>query len=191
MRMLLLMLLAATMALTVQPRVDAEGLWLVAPAFADDDDGPRRRSAAPARPIPLPQRAENEILARGLSDQGLAALQHGDFALLEQGVLGGGDSIARLRKPTRLTMDEALAAVRQLVPAGRSDFNHFYRTEQAEACKGIDCPARRAAAAHRHGRYRAEPRARGAVGGPHPPAPGRGREPALGPAARARQSPRC
>ncbi|MDO5368959.1 hypothetical protein [Paracoccus sp. (in: a-proteobacteria)] len=121
MRVILLILLAAIMALTVQPRVDAEGLWLAAPAFADDDDdGPRRRAVAPARPIPLPQRTENEVLARGLSEQDFAALQQGDFTLLEQGALWGGDSIARLRKPARLTMDEALAAVRQLAPARES-----------------------------------------------------------------------
>ncbi|MBV0890880.1 S8 family serine peptidase [Paracoccus sp. Z118] len=157
MRKVLLILLAASMSLTLQPRIDAEGVWLLASAFADeddddddggdddddddDDDGPRVR-AAPARPIPLPQRAGNEILVRGLSDQELAELSQQDFTVLERSVLASGETLARLRKPAVLTMDEALSAARQSAPAGRSDFNHFYRSEQAANCEGIDCPAR-------------------------------------------------
>ena len=96
-------------------------------------------------PTPLPTRAENEVLARGLSDADLAALQAEGFALLQSRVLSGGDSLARLLKPTSLTMDQARDRVRDLATGASADFNHFYRSEQAGAgtrCDTADCLAR-------------------------------------------------
>lgn len=157
MQKVLMLLMAALMGLTLQPRMDAEGLWLAGAAFAqddddddggrdddddDDDDDPRVRAAPPAPPPPLPQRAENEILVRGLSEQQLTILQQQDYTVLERSNLSGGEVLARLLKPATLSMDDALAAVRQLAPTENSDFNHFYRTEEEAACQGIDCPAR-------------------------------------------------
>lgn len=116
----------------------------------DDDDGPARRripARQPARavappPPPLPDRAENEILARGLSEDGLAGLLAQDFTTIESDTLSNGQLLVRLLKPAALGMDEALAGVRGLASAEGSDFNHFYRSEQGGECRGGDCPAR-------------------------------------------------
>ncbi|MCF3974274.1 S8 family serine peptidase [Paracoccus salsus] len=109
----------------------------------DDDAAPvRRRVRRQAAPPPLPQRAENEILARGLAEDDLAALLAQGFDSLESDRLGTGRLLVRLRKPAALGMNQALAVVRGLAEAEGSDFNHFYRTEQGEECRGIDCPAR-------------------------------------------------
>lgn len=110
----------------------------------DDDDGPRvrRRVRAAPPPAPLPQRAANEVVARGLSEQALSDLLARDFEAIEIETLSGGTLLARLRKPAALTMNQALRVVRDAAPAEGSDFNHFYRAEQAAACRGIDCPAR-------------------------------------------------
>ncbi|MDO5643743.1 MAG: protease, partial [Paracoccus sp. (in: a-proteobacteria)] len=122
----------------------------------DDDDGPvlrrqpriqtprpqvRRETPAP----PPAQRAENEVLARGLDDGAIAGLTDAGFTILQETALSGGDRLHRLGKPAALDMNAARAAVEA---AGASaDFNHFYRSEQAVSdaappCPGADCPAR-------------------------------------------------
>ena len=107
----------------------------------DDDDGPRRR--APARAAaPLPQRAPNEILVRGLSDEELSGLEGRGFSVLQRRDLTGGLSLTRLRKPQSLSMADARREVRQLQSPQGADFNHYYRVEQAEDCQGVDCLAR-------------------------------------------------
>lgn len=163
---IVIFLIAFALMLGLQPDGPEGGWSLVSQAHADDDDdrddddddddGPRirlpvdpprlRRPARvappPAAPAPLPQRAENEVLARGLSQQDLSDLMAQDFLPIEITALSGGQLLARLLKPSALTMNEALQVVRDMAPADGSDFNHFYRTEQAAACAGIDCPAR-------------------------------------------------
>ncbi|WP_169306269.1 S8 family serine peptidase [Paracoccus hibiscisoli] len=131
----------------------------------DDDDRrratPRRaaprqaapapvRRAAPARapaPAPLPDRAADEIIARGVSADDLAQLQTDGFVLIEQRALTGGANLVRLRKPGPLDLDAARAAVRARASGTSADFNHFYRTDQgaaqpADACPGGLCLAR-------------------------------------------------
>lgn len=155
-----IILIVAIMTLPMQPHIGSEGPSLFLAALADDDDddggrreigddddddGPtRRRVRAPRAtpPTPLPQRAANEILARGLSEDDLAGLLQQDFSTLESNRLSNGQLLVRLRKPAALSMNEALAVVRELTSDDGSDFNHFYRSEQGSACNGIDCPAR-------------------------------------------------
>lgn len=108
----------------------------------DDDDGPVRRRAPARAAAPLPQRAPNEILVRGLSDEDLAGLEGQGFAVLQRRDLSDGLSLTRLRKPQSLTMADARRAVRQLQSPQGADFNHYYRTEQAAECQGVDCLAR-------------------------------------------------
>ena len=108
----------------------------------DDDDAPvvvRRRQAPVQVAAPLPQRAPNEILARGLSDTDLGTLEGQGFAVLDRRDLSDGQTLIRLRKPAALTMEDARQQVRET--AERADFNHFYRTEEA-TCRGVECPAR-------------------------------------------------
>lgn len=158
MRRPVIFLLLFAMMLAFQPQARDGSLSLIATAFADDDDdddrdaddddddddGPRvrRRVRAAPPPAPLPQRAQTEVLARGLSDDGLSALLAQDFEAIEVSTLSSGALLARLRKPAALTMNQALQAVRDVASAEGSDFNHFYRSEQADECRGIDCPAR-------------------------------------------------
>lgn len=108
----------------------------------DDDDAPVRRRAPARIAAPLPQRAPNEILVRGLSDEDLAGLEGQGFGVLQRRDLSDGLSLTRLRKPQSLTMADARRVVRQLQSPQGADFNHYYRTEQAEECQGVDCLAR-------------------------------------------------
>lgn len=108
----------------------------------DDDDAPVRRRAPARVAAPLPQRAPNEILVRGLSDGDLASLAEQGFSVLQRRDLSDGQSLIRLQKPQSLGMAAARRVVRQLQSPQGADFNHYYRTEQAEACRGVDCLAR-------------------------------------------------
>ncbi|MBM3605449.1 MAG: peptidase S8/S53 subtilisin kexin sedolisin, partial [Alphaproteobacteria bacterium] len=151
-RLVVLLLLAALIT-TLQPRLSDHGLTLLAQAAADeddddddddDDDGPsvrvQPRRAVPVRaPLPLPQRAPDEIIARGISEADLAQLLSEGFEQIEQRDLVQGDSLRRLRKPERLTLDAARAVVREHASAASADFNHFYRTEQAGSEANTSC----------------------------------------------------
>ncbi|MFG6083290.1 S8 family serine peptidase [Paracoccus litorisediminis] len=112
----------------------------------DDDDAPVRRRPAPPpviRAAPLPQRAPNEVIARGLSPADLQVLQDAGFRVLRRVTLADGAPLHRLRKPDRMSMEEARAMVRDMGSANAADFNHFYRPgNAAPACSGADCPAR-------------------------------------------------
>ncbi|MDT1062236.1 S8 family serine peptidase [Paracoccus sp. CPCC 101403] len=112
----------------------------------DDDDAPLRRRPAPqpvVRVAPLPQLAPNEVIARGLSSADLRVLQDAGFRVLRRVALADGASLHRLRKPDRMSMQEARATVRDMGSANAADFNHFYRPgNAAPACSGADCPAR-------------------------------------------------
>ncbi|MDO5621491.1 MAG: S8 family serine peptidase [Paracoccus sp. (in: a-proteobacteria)] len=104
-----------------------------------------RRAAAPSRPAPPPpQYAPDEVIARDLTPEALAALETEGFSPLRQVSLSGGGQVHRLRKPRALALEAARDRVRQAGgDAGvRADFNHYYRAESAAACKGADCPAR-------------------------------------------------
>lgn len=161
----LVFLLIAVLTLTLTPPgpdsgPDSGGWISVAQADDDDDDAPRvlrrviRITPAPAPPrvqrrpapaaAPLPARAPNEILARGLDDVDLAELEGQGFRVLNSTTLSNGTRITRLHKPTRLSMPEARRVVRTRASAQAADFNHYYRAEQGPGgnCKGAECPAR-------------------------------------------------
>jgi len=112
----------------------------------DDDDAPVRRRQAPppaARVAPLPVRAPNEVIARGLSAEDLQILRDAGFRVLRSVTLASGEPLHRLRKPDRMSMAAARAMVREVGSASAADFNHFYRPGNAEAaCSGADCLAR-------------------------------------------------
>lgn len=152
-------------AFCVQPQLGPDGPGLVRMALADDeddddDDGPRRarrpaitddddddgrviRRRVPAPAIaPLPRRAPEEILVRGLTDEELDVLEQQGFALLARHELSSGQSLMRMRKPREMTMQQARQIARELDSSESADFNHYYRSEQAESCHGIDCLAR-------------------------------------------------
>lgn len=159
----MLLLVIFLSALSGQPDLQQDGWSWIAAAQADDDDDDdddgdndddedddddrvvRRVRPAPIAPAPLPTRAENEVLARGLDDADLAILQAEGFAIMQQRDLSDGDSLARLLKPASLTMDQARDRVRGLATGAEADFNHFYRSEQSglgARCEGADCLAR-------------------------------------------------
>ncbi|MDO5529081.1 MAG: S8 family serine peptidase [Paracoccus sp. (in: a-proteobacteria)] len=129
----------------------------------DDDDGPvfrrapvrrsapavrqaprqqTRRAPPPAPPPPPPVRAANELIARGISQQGLAVLNEQGFETIRSTVLSSGTEMVRLRTPSALGVEQAAQIIRDAGAAERIDYNHYYRTEQGSACSGIDCPAR-------------------------------------------------
>lgn len=161
---LVLFLIVACLALGAGvPRPIGDGGWISAARADDDDDdddddGPRpglrlilprfapaptpRRPAPAQAPAPLPAFAPNEILARGLNDQDLSALEAEGFSLIRSRDLSNGTRLHRLRKPARLTMPEARQMVRQRASINAADYNHYYRAEQAAGCQGAECPAR-------------------------------------------------
>lgn len=107
----------------------------------DDDDGPVVR-----RPAPAPRRAPQEILARGVSDADIDSLEQQGFSVLQRHDLSSGQPLIRFRKPGAMSMQRARQIVRRLESPESADFNHFYRSEQAEECLTIDCLARQAIA---------------------------------------------
>ncbi|MDQ7775893.1 S8 family serine peptidase [Paracoccus aminovorans] len=138
-------------ALTIGAMPQSSG-WGPSAAWADDDDDRdddddapvRRRPVAPAalRAAPLPVRAPDEVIARGLSPADLQRLQAEGFRLLRTVTLANGQPMHRLRKPAGLTMPAARQRVRQIGSATAADFNHYYRPGGAAVCSGGDCPAR-------------------------------------------------
>ena len=111
-----------------------------------------RRRPAP-QPVPRPERAPDEIVARGLTDDQTAALVHRATWF----------SNARSRQPRHHRPSfsgarghnarRARDTIRALPGAEAADFNHYYRAGQdsaavtptaatAPACDGLHCPAR-------------------------------------------------
>lgn len=157
---LVLFLAMIAVALATHPHLNGNGWSLVAAAHADDDesdddddsddgdddeDDDRIIRRAPAAPTPLPTRAENEVLVRGVAQNDLTTLEAEGFRILQQRGLADGNSLVRLLKPASLTMDQARDRVRALANGAEADFNHFYRSEQAgrgPRCEGSNCLAR-------------------------------------------------
>lgn len=127
----------------------------------DDDDGsagqsdganpdprfPRRtqRRTPPPETVPvdLPQAAENEIIALGLTEAQLARAQEQGFDVIEVRDI---DILqvqsARLQPPDGSSLEEARAALNAIAPESAADLNHFYRAEQASGdCVGAHCVA--------------------------------------------------
>ena len=112
----------------------------------DDDDGPRRRRPVPVRRpqavVPPPPFARDEVIARGLAEADLQALQAAGFRELRRSPLSSGETLSRLRKPAAMPLVEARDMVRGLESVATADLNHYYRPGNGEECVGGVCPIR-------------------------------------------------
>ena len=117
-------------------------------------DRPKRTRTRPA-PVPRPERAPNEIIARGLTPEDTATLVAQGYVVLQSVDLASlATTLRRLDIPDGVTLEEARAAVRALPSGEAADFNHYYRTGQDDVteaampeapeptCDGLHCPAR-------------------------------------------------
>jgi subtilisin family serine protease len=115
----------------------------------DDDRPPVRPRRTPQRaqaptppPEPLPDRAENEIIAAGLTFPQLDQLTAAGFTILEQqDVATPGDAIVKLQIPAGSTLEAARDQVQAVSAQSAVDFNHYYRPGQARDCSGNHCLA--------------------------------------------------
>lgn len=85
--------------------------------------------------------AEAEIVALGLRDEDVAILVQRGYRVIESRIIStiGGTS-TRLGVPEGVGLEEARDAVQGLRPEAVADYNHFFRTEQAEPpCTGQHC----------------------------------------------------
>lgn len=96
-----------------------------------------RRQASP----PPPTRAENEIVATGLSAAEIGQLEADGFAVLDRSTVTGlgGSDLLRLRIPPNLSLEAARNRVAASTPQAVADFHHYYRTQEAPACTGPHC----------------------------------------------------
>lgn len=113
----------------------------------------KRPSAAETRrtrpaAIPRPAQAENEIVALGLNDGQIVALEDQGYEVLDRQTIALIDLEAvRLQVPTGVSLEDARDAVRTLNPQAVVDFNHFYRTggepaaQMGQSCQGPACAA--------------------------------------------------
>ncbi|WP_245461922.1 S8 family serine peptidase [Shinella sp. JR1-6] len=88
------------------------------------------------RPVVVPERAQNEIVATGLDEGALAGLTQDGFVIdsrIEVALVGG--EMVRLIVPRGMTLEAARAAVSARSATAAVDFNHFYQPQAAEAEK--------------------------------------------------------
>ena len=89
--------------------------------------------------MPRPDRAPNEIVARGLTPEDTAALVAQGYVVLQSVDLTSlATTVRRFDIPEGVTLEEARAAVRALPSGEAADFNHYYRTGQDSATRGGD-----------------------------------------------------
>lgn len=102
------------------------------------------RAAAPAAPAAQPAFAPAELVALGLNPADLEALAVLGYRVLDARPLPslGGPSVFRLSVPPGRSLDLARTELRAIAPGATTDYNHFYRTEQAPACDGPACGPR-------------------------------------------------
>jgi subtilisin family serine protease len=131
----------------------------------DDDDDDRGRGGSggrdegqPARParasgaapsarapaVPLPAFAPDEIVTLALNDADLAVLLARGYVVAEERPVPQIGVVARrLLIPPGITLEAAREEVRALSSGADADFNHYYRSEQAQeagTCEGPHCP---------------------------------------------------
>lgn len=110
----------------------------------------RRTQALPADATPLPTRAPDQIVVSGLTDADLAALVAEGFVVIETvTVVRNGPRLHRLRLPSGVALEVGRDRVRALESGQNADFNHYYRSVQADAvetdataapeCKHLNC----------------------------------------------------
>ncbi|WP_034850501.1 S8 family serine peptidase [Sinorhizobium sojae] len=105
---------------------------------------PRLPRRAPRRVVPLPTRAQIEIIGLGLTAAQLDQLSASGYSVFERETLGAfGADVVKLRIPSGLTLEAAREQAATLAPQAVVDFNHFYRPEQrSHPCAAADCLAR-------------------------------------------------
>ncbi len=105
---------------------------------------PRNRAtrARVVQQAALPERAANEIVALGLSDDQLDTLESRGYVIVQQDdVAAIGARIARLRVPRGTGLEAARAEVGAINAQATADFNHYYREGQEDGCAGGHCAA--------------------------------------------------
>lgn len=166
----LALVLALVAGVAAPPMFQFDAAWAQDDDDGDDDDGgddddagdggrdrgddrrpTRSAPAAPARaapapapaPVPLPAFAPDEIVTLALDEADLATLIARGYTVIEERPVPEVGIIARrLSIPRDTTLDAARDEVRGLATGADADFNHYYRTEQADdlgACEGPHC----------------------------------------------------
>ncbi|MGL4239155.1 S8 family serine peptidase [Tabrizicola sp.] len=102
-----------------------------------------RRNAPAATPVELPRFAQGELVTLSLSDADLALLLARGYTVLEErNVPELGAVSRRLSVPEGTTLEAARSEVRALASGTDTDFNHYYRSEEAlepAVCEGPHC----------------------------------------------------
>lgn len=116
----------------------------------------QRRAPAPAvrqAPVrraqpraPLAQFAEAELVAIGLSDADITALESQQYVVLQRSEINHiGSFVTRLRVPDGVDLAEARIQIQELQPDGVADLNHFYRplssADETASCDDPWCRA--------------------------------------------------
>ncbi len=120
-----------------------------APKPKAEQQGARRPAPTAARqpaPVIRPVQAPAQVIAIGLADDQLSALQGNGYTVLSRSALSAGSvSVIRLGVPQGTNLEDARAAVRAANPAAAADFNHYYRpgaAPEGTACTGNHCADR-------------------------------------------------
>ena len=119
-----------------------------APRATQRSAGGRSAPAPVAAAAPLPDFAENEVVAIGLGPGDLAVLLALGYTVIEDRALPslGDVRSLRLALPPGRSLDVARAELRRIAPAAAADFNHYYRTDEGPAepgpCDGPACGPR-------------------------------------------------
>ncbi len=104
---------------------------------------PSRERRAPARrPIAVPERAKNELIAIGLEEAAISGLIQEGFAVDDRTQISFiGAEMVRLIVPSGMTLAMARAAVAARSATATIDFNHFYQPQSGDAagCAGESC----------------------------------------------------
>lgn len=99
----------------------------------------QRRASPPAR---LPDFAEAEIVAIGLTNANITALEALNYEVVQRDQISVLNAfVTRLRVPQGTPLADARQEVQSLQPAGEVDFNHFFRPGGADACAEAWCRA--------------------------------------------------
>ena len=114
----------------------AHGLGTASPSPAAAAYTPAGSSSS----LPKPARAERSIVAAGLSPLGVERLRAQGFRtkLQTRGILA---SVIRLLPPRGMSLNEAQRKVRMADAGATADFDHFYYTDEGQACTGPGCEA--------------------------------------------------
>lgn len=103
---------------------------------------PRTTRQPSPPPPPLPDFATAEIVALGLTDAGVNALEALGYTVLQRDQIEAvGAFVTRLRVPEGTSLDDARVAVESVEPGSEADFNHYYRPGAAAPCEDLWCIA--------------------------------------------------